>query len=158
MNVLDILPLIQVFAGACIIVIAITIALKIRKDVSADLHRKWRITIALMGFFIFGYLLFIGASACGVALPLNQIVGMIFLAGAVFVYVIVKLSETSIHRISEQDRDLQAYALVLKKKTGALETSIEERTRAEYKARKRSKDLSALHTISEKISPLVVSF
>ncbi len=115
MKILDILPLIQVFAGACIIFIAITIALKIRKDVSADLHGKWLITISLMGFFIFGYLLFIVARGYRIALPLDQIVGIIFLSGAVFVYIIIKLSKTSIQRISEQDRDIQAYALVLKK-------------------------------------------
>ncbi len=152
MKTVDIIVLIQILAGAFIIFISITIALQIRKDVSQDLRGKWLVTIALMGFFVFGYLLFIVAQLRRMWLPLDHLAGIIFLGGAVFVYIITKLSETSIHRISEQDRDIQAYAQGLKEKTVALEREVTDRKHAEERAQHRMQNLSALHIIDMSIS------
>lgn len=152
MKAADIILLIEVLTGTCLILVSISSAMRIRRDVSDDLQGKWVTTIAFMGFFVFGYLLFIFARLSNIPHSLEQITGVIFFGGAVFVYIIVKLSEISIHRISEQDRDIQAYAQGLREKTQSLEEEIAERKRAEARAVKHMQNLSALHAIDMSIS------
>jgi len=152
MKAADIILLIEVLTGTYLILVSISGAMRIRRDVSDDLQGKWVTTIAFMGFFVFGYLLFIFARLSNIPHSLEQITGVIFFGGAVFVYIIVKLSEISIHRISEQDRDIQAYARGLGEKTQSLEEEIAERKRAEARAVKRMQNLSALHAIDMSIS------
>lgn len=152
MNTLNFIPLVQVLIGAGIILLSITIALRIRKDVSSDLRKKWLIAITLMGFFVLGYLLFIFAPLYRIWLHVEQIAGIIFLGGAVFVYIIMKLSEISINRITQQDRDIQVYAQGLEKKTDDLEREIIDRRKAEEQAQQRLQHLTALHTIDMSIS------
>ena len=108
--------------------------------------------MSLMGFFVLGYLLFAVMRVNGITPPLKQITGIIFLGGAFFVYLVTKLSLTTVHRISEKGRDIETYAKGLTEKTTTLEREIEDRIQAEYQAQKRLQNLSALHTIDMSIS------
>jgi HD-GYP domain-containing protein (c-di-GMP phosphodiesterase class II) len=141
-----------VLAGAFIILFSILLAVKIRKDVSEELRWKWMTAVSLMMFFLFGYVLFLYVLLDRASIPSEEVSGVVFFAGACFVYIVMRVSRTTILRISEKDRAIQSYAQGLTERTVALEQEITERMRAEGLAKSRLQNLSALHTIDMIIS------
>ncbi|MGW8271776.1 MAG: HD-GYP domain-containing protein [Thermodesulfovibrionales bacterium] len=152
MRVFEIAYPLLVLAGAIIILVSISIALKITKEVSADLRRKWLSVIILMGFFFAGYLIFFSILVDRVSLSPETLVVAVFFGGSLFVFIVMKISETTIRRTRDQDREIQQFAQGLQERAVALEREVAERQRAENQAKSRLQDLSALHTIDMIIS------
>lgn len=107
MNMIDVISIIQILAGALIMLLSIVLGLKIKKTVPQDLSRKWLVVVSLMGFFLFGYLLSALVLLIDITVPFELLTGSIFLAGAGFVFIIMKLSKTTIHSINAKDKQLQ---------------------------------------------------
>lgn len=146
------IPAIVVLAGAVIILISFRAALRIRNMITRDLLRKWLGTLSLMVFFLFGYIVFFFILLGRLGLSPEKITALVFVGGAIFVYLVMRITETTLLRISDKDRKIREYAEGLALQTQELEREIAERSRAEDQATKRLQNLSALHTIDMIIS------
>ena len=108
MKVIELIAFMQVFAGAVIMLFSIALGIKIRTRVAKDLSKKWLFIIFLMAFFFFGYLFYLSILTMKIHFPLAFVTASIFFGGACFVYIIVKLTETSIHNLKEEMQERKA--------------------------------------------------
>lgn len=106
MGGLEILTIIQVLAGAAIMAYSIRLALQIRHDIGAEFSARWLLIIRLMGFFLLAYLLFAGNLLAAGLLSLEFVVGLVFLGGAVFVYLVMTLTRITLRSLNEQNQAL----------------------------------------------------
>ncbi|MBN1121262.1 MAG: hypothetical protein JXJ17_09290 [Anaerolineae bacterium] len=104
--------------------------------------RLWRILVFMMLFFLGGYLLalyFVVSGRTDIVLILT---GVIFLFGAVFVYIVVRLGYMTINdleqQVGERTAELQAHAASIAEANRELEVLSGE---LEEKVRKRTADL-----------------
>jgi PAS domain S-box-containing protein len=93
---------VAVLTGAVIMLLSIALGSKIKKQFSRELSRRWTLVILLMVFFFVGYLLFAYGFLARVRLPLELLTATIFFAGACFVYLVVRLTETSVSHLREE--------------------------------------------------------
>ena len=98
----EIISAIQISTGAAILLLSIVVSLKIQNDLSRDLSRKWLFTVSLMIFFFTGYVFSFFILLLKIRFPFELVTGSVFLGGACFVYIVVKLTKTSIHRLQRE--------------------------------------------------------
>jgi PAS domain S-box-containing protein len=96
---------VAVLTGAVIMLLSIALGSKIRNRFSRELSRRWNLVILLMVFFFVGYILFAVGFLARVRLPLELLTSTIFFAGACFVYLVVRLTETSVSHLQEEIRE-----------------------------------------------------
>lgn len=147
MDSADILAVIQLLAGAAVMLFSVGLGLRIRKNLPEDMRRKWLVVISLMVFFFAGYVLSAIILLGGFVIPLVPVMGSVFFGGALFVYVVINLTGVTVFRIREKDMAVESYAGSLASRTVELEREMTERIRAEEQASSRLQDLSALHEI-----------
>jgi signal transduction histidine kinase len=94
-----------------------------------------------MVFFIFGYLSFIAITLSKTEFPHEMITSGVFLGGAVFVFIIVNMSKTTILRLRENEKIVSDVNEELKNKNIVLEKEIVRRTHVEGELIKSSEDL-----------------
>jgi len=114
MSFIESITAIQVLIGAAIMLFSIAAGLKIKKDVSKKLRAKWTVTLSLMFFFFFGYIVTAMVLILDTAFALEIITGTIFLGGACFVYLVIRLSQLTIRDINEKDKHINGYAKCLR--------------------------------------------
>ena len=131
MNLIEAVTAAQILTGAAIMLLSIAISLKIKHNVSENLRIRWIISLSLMVFFFFGYNLLVIILLLEVAFRLEIVTGTVFLGGAVFVYLVMKLTQVTLHDITKKDKDVRLYADGLSKRTKELEKEIAERKSAE---------------------------
>lgn len=102
MKAFEIISVILVFAGAVLLLLSIAKGITIKSRVSKDLSKKWLIIILLMVFFFMGYSFFIYGLMAKIRFPLALVTSSIFFGGACFVYIVVKLTDVTIHRLQEE--------------------------------------------------------
>ena len=154
MKLLDIITIAQILSGASVMLLAILLSLQIRKDVAKDLQGKWLAIISLMAFFFICYIFYIFLLLSKSTFPLKIVTGTVFLGGAFFVYIIVKITRTTLCYKGMQDRELQLYAEKMSKNIASLK-EINEELEQEIAQRKLSEE--ALRKSEEKYSSLVES-
>lgn len=135
---------IQILIGAAIMVFSIAAALNIKKTVSNKLRAKWTVALSLMFFFFFGYIVTAMVLILGIAFPLEIITGAIFLGGACFVFLVIKLSQLTIRDINEKDKHINGYAKSLADRTSDLEKEIAERKKADEALKKSEEQYRSL--------------
>jgi len=121
----------QILIGAAIMLFSIAVGLRIKKDVSKKLGPQWTATLSLMFFFFFGYVVTAMVLILDIAFPLEIITGTIFLGGACFVYLVIKLSQITISDLNEKDKHINLYAKGISDRSADLEREITERKRVE---------------------------
>jgi PAS domain S-box-containing protein len=97
-------------------------AKSIWRNVSGEHRNKWLVILILMTFFFFGYLLFDVVLFFNLPLPLELVTGVVFLGGAVFVFIIINLSQRT---ISAQQKTEENIKLI----NESLELRVVERTK-----------------------------
>jgi diguanylate cyclase (GGDEF)-like protein/PAS domain S-box-containing protein len=154
MKLLDIITIVQVLSGASVMLLAIFLSLQIRKDVAKDLQGKWLAIISLMAFFFICYIFYVFLLFSESAFPFKIVTGTVFLGGAFFVYIIIKINGTTLRYKGMQDRELQLYAGKMTENIASLKV-INEELEQEIAQRKLSEE--ALRKSEEKYSSLVES-
>lgn len=144
MSFIESITAIEILIGAAIMLFSIAAGLKIKKDVSKKLRAKWTVTLSLMVFFFFGYIVTAMILMLDIPSPLEIITGPIFLGGACFVYLVIRLSQLTIRDINEKDKHLNGYAKSLADRTSELEKEITERKRAEEALKKSEEQYRSL--------------
>ncbi len=151
MKLFDIITIIQVLAGALILLLSVPGGLKIRKDCARDVQGKWLAVISFMVFFFICYLLFVLVVLFDRDFPVTIITGSVFLGGACFVYLIIRITETTNRHKNSQTRELHVYAEkmsenneTLKKLNEELWQDISQRKLSEETLRKSERKYSSL--------------
>lgn len=93
---IKILSVLMILIGAAFLFLSFSPAMKIWKNVSGRVRRKWLIILYLMGFFILGYLSFDIILISNLPFPLELVTGGVFLGGAIFVYIIINISLSTV--------------------------------------------------------------
>ncbi len=86
----------MVLVGAMFLLLSFGQAKKIYTNVPDQIRNKWLVIFYLMGFFIAGYLFFDIILIFSLPFPVEFVTGGVFLGGAIFVYIIINLSQTTI--------------------------------------------------------------
>ncbi|MDQ7787364.1 MAG: diguanylate cyclase [Thermodesulfovibrionales bacterium] len=144
MSFIESITAIQILIGAAIMLFSIAAGLKIKKNVSKKLRAKWTVTLSLMFFFFFGYVFTAMVLILDIAFALEIITGTIFLGGACFVYVVIRLSQLTIRDINEKDKHINGYAKSLANRTSDLEKEIMERKKADEALKKSEEQYRSL--------------
>jgi signal transduction histidine kinase len=142
--------------GAVFMASSIVVGRRLGHIVSANQLPRWRIVIVLMYCFLASYLLFIATLASAPSFPAHLadlLGGTIFLGGAVFVFLVMKISRRSIQNLREHEQQLQKAGKELVEQNVALEKEIAERLQAEKEvAQSRNEWESTFNTIDEGIT------
>lgn len=120
-----------VLLGAIFMIAAITQGRKIRAEVPAELQRKWRIIITFMLFFLTGYLLFTAVLLGNLELPHELVTSPIFLGGAIFVFIMVSLTRSTITRMKRDEQEIRRLNVELGQKIVQLQEAQEDLVRKE---------------------------
>lgn len=122
MSTLTLATSVLALLGAVLLLIAILRSRKIRSIVPPELQRRWRMMVALMLFFLAGYICLIIILVKHLALPIELITGPVFIGGACFVFIVINLTRGTIVRIRSTEEELQLM-------NASLEKRVVERTR-----------------------------
>ncbi|MBU1454938.1 MAG: PAS domain-containing protein [Proteobacteria bacterium] len=132
-----------VLAGAAFMFVSIAHARKIAPSLPGIFQKRWRTLTVFMIFFFCGYLFFVAIQVSHLPIPVELVTGIVFLGGAVFVFLTILLSRQTVISLLEKDRLLQ-------EANRHLEKRVQERTRAletESQAKKETaKKLDLLNT------------
>jgi len=112
----------MIFIGAGFMLTSIVLSLKMLSGLPDLFRKQWAILTAFMSFFLFGYLGFIFVQLAKIPLPSELITGAVFLGGAFFVFLVIRLTRQTIKDILNKEEQL-------KKVNQKLEQRVEERTR-----------------------------
>ena len=85
-----------VLIGLCVMVSSIFISLTIHKAVSPAIRQKWVIISSMMISFSVGYTIFLFLQFRNIDEYLELITGLVFLGGAVFVFLVMRLIQNTL--------------------------------------------------------------
>jgi len=107
--------------GAIFMFASTLFSLSIYRLLPAVFSRPWRILTFFIEFFLAGYIFYIVILTTKVDLPLQLIVGFIFLMGAIFVFSFIKLTKKTMSKLHSSEE-------ALRKSNEELESRVEQRT------------------------------
>jgi diguanylate cyclase (GGDEF)-like protein/PAS domain S-box-containing protein len=154
MKLHDIITVIQVLSGAVLLMISVFLGLKTKKDVPKDLKWKWLAVISFMIFFIVCYILFVFILLRNGSFLLELFTGNVFLGGACFVYIVIRITRATIRQLVVKDRELKIDAEQLHESLDSLKEINKE---LEQEIAQRILSGEALRKSEEKYSSLVES-
>jgi len=111
-----------VLVGAGFMLASIILNLRTRKNIPDNYQRSWIILSGLMISFLGGYLTFVVVQLMQLSLPIELITGIVFLGGAFFVFLVIKLTQNTIAEIRKGEQ-------LLRMNHSVLEIKVEKRTR-----------------------------
>ncbi|MDH3776933.1 MAG: hypothetical protein OER59_07735, partial [Desulfobulbaceae bacterium] len=141
------LSVLIVFPGSIFMIASLVHCLGMSKDVPDVLRMKWSAMTYLILFFTFGYLVFLVIQLLDLAFPLELLTSTVFLGGAVFVFLVMRLTSITIRKFQESRVLISEVNEVLTAKNAELEKEIVARRKAENRAQTRLQQLASLHTI-----------
>jgi HD-GYP domain-containing protein (c-di-GMP phosphodiesterase class II) len=141
------LSVLIVFPGSIFMIASLVHCLGMSKDVPDILRLKWSAMTYLILFFTFGYLVFLIIQLLNLSFPLELLTSTVFLAGAVFVFLVMRLTSITIRKFQESRVRISEVNEVLTAKNVELESEIAARRKAENRAQARLQQLASLHTI-----------
>ena len=122
MSALALATSVLVLVGAALMFTAILRGRKIQGIVPSKLQRRWHMIIALMLFFLAGYISLIIILVKRLPLPTELITGPVFMSGALFVFIVINLTRGTIIKIRSTEEELRLM-------NESLERRVIERTR-----------------------------
>lgn len=107
MGHLEIFSILQVAIGAALMLFPIAASMKVRARVPDQLRGKWLTLIWMMSFFFIGYIVYIASLFSSKTLPLELVTGTIFMGGAFFVFLVIRISSVTINDIRYKNKALE---------------------------------------------------
>jgi diguanylate cyclase (GGDEF)-like protein/PAS domain S-box-containing protein len=154
MKLHDIITIIQVLSGAVLLLFSVFLGLKTKKDIPKDLKGKWLAVISFMIFFIVCYILFVFVHVRYGSFLLELVSGSVFLGGACFVYIVIRITRATIRQLIVKDEQLKLDSEQLHKSLDSLKKINKE---LEGEIARRILSAEALRKSEEKYSSLVES-
>lgn len=118
------LAVVATLAGTAILALALAFGLKIRKTVPRDVSGQWTVVLSMMASFILCYLGFAVILLLDVTIAPNLLAGAVFLGGAIYVLIIIRLVQATVQRIREAETDTHESYDLLQKAVNAIEDPI----------------------------------
>ena len=115
------ISILMVLIGAVFLTLSFQPARVIWKSVCGRFRGNWLFILNLMTFFLLGYLFFVAVLSFNLRFPLEMVTGGVFLGGAVFVYIIINLSQSTFTALKKAEEDVKAL-------NESLEQRVSERT------------------------------
>ncbi|MFA7382776.1 MAG: HD domain-containing phosphohydrolase [Desulfurivibrionaceae bacterium] len=147
MTSIQLLSTILVIPGVIFLIAAARLCVQTRRQVPLSLAGKWQSLTSLVIFFIVGYLFFIVIQIRQLVFPVEIVTGLVFLVGSFFVFLVIGLSQLTIAKVREAERETGRVNASLMQKNTELEGEIAARLEAEGRARARLQHLATLHAI-----------
>ncbi|MFH1215057.1 MAG: diguanylate cyclase [Pseudomonadota bacterium] len=122
MNSWQAISIVMVLIGALFMCASIILSIKTNKDIPPTYQSSWKILAGLMTFFLIGYLTFAVIQIKQLPFSIEMITGIVFLAGALFVFLMIRLTRNTIAKIIESEN-------LLRKAKEELEIRVDQRTR-----------------------------
>ena len=154
MELHDIITITEVLSGAVLLLFSVFLGLKTKKDVPKDLKGKWLVVISFVIVFIVCYLSFVFIVLRYRYFPLELFAGSVFLGGACFVYIVIKIAGATIRQLIVKDGQLKLDSEQLHKSLASLKEINKE---LEGEIAQRILFAEALRKSEEKYSSLVES-
>jgi signal transduction histidine kinase len=122
LKILDILTVFCIGAGAAIMFLSVLKTSKLRRMMASGVNTiRWNWLARMMVVFFVGYLAAIFLIILGYQEPLILIVGLVFLLGSVFVYLVVYSAKSDIQKINDSNEQLTAKNVELRKSNRELD-------------------------------------
>ena len=104
-----------VLIGLCVMIISIVISLKINKVVSPENKRKWHVITTLMVSFLIGCGTFFFLQFKNIEKYLELLTGLVFLGGAMFVLMVMRLIQSTLILMNQASRSLEEKVIEYKR-------------------------------------------
>nr|MBF0222142.1 HD domain-containing protein [Desulfobulbaceae bacterium] len=95
---------IAISVGVAFLAAAICQSRNARKMIPKSVRDKWLVIDYFMRFFLLGYVLYLFAKILDIRMPAEYLVSIVFLGGAVYVFIVIKVSQQVIRQISESQQ------------------------------------------------------
>ena len=95
------LSVLLVFPGSFFMLASLVMCIGMSKDVPGVLRTKWAAMTYLILFFMGGYVAFLLIQLWNLSFPLELVTSTVFLGGAIFVYLVMRLTSTTIRKFQE---------------------------------------------------------
>ncbi len=136
-----------VLCGAFIMLSAIIAGQKMKRHIPDELLGRWRFMTKLMKFFLAGYVLLFIILVSRFSIPTELITAPVFLGGAIFVFMMIKLTRDTIRKVGQAEENLRLFNESLERRVGdrtrdlfllgeSLERRVSDRTRDLDQSRK----------------------
>jgi diguanylate cyclase (GGDEF)-like protein/PAS domain S-box-containing protein len=143
----NIITSLVVLCAVFIMFAAILAGQKMKRHVPDGLLGRWRFMTKLMQFFLAGYILFFIILVSRFSIRTELITAPVFLGGAVFVLIVIKLTRDTIRKVGEAEENLRLFNESLERRVGdrtrdlfllgeSLERRVGDRTRDLEQSRK----------------------
>lgn len=136
-----------VFPGTVFMLASLVMCTVMRKGVPDILRSKWSAMTYLILFFMGGYMMFLAIQLRNLAFPLELLTSSVFFGGAIFVFLVMRLTSVTISTVRESEKKISKVNKTLLAKNNELEDEIVARAKAESKAKARLQHLDILHRI-----------
>jgi PAS domain S-box-containing protein len=136
MSPITICSIIMVFLGIALLSGAIAGGMRLKREVPAELRGRWLMMTMFMIFFDLGYLVFVILIAGGLNFPIELLVGLILMGGAVFVYLFVKVSGYTVRRLNAMQDEAAVANAQLVERNRELAEEVREREAVSQELRK----------------------
>lgn len=107
MNAVVKLSIAFVGIGGLFLLASLLAARKTWKRVPPELRGRWLTIIYLISFFLVGYIFFDVVLISDLSFPVEIVTGGVFFGGAIFVYLVINLSQITITKIGDVEADFQ---------------------------------------------------
>ena len=97
----NVAAIIMVLVGIGLMSASISGGFRLHRDLPPELKGRWGLMTAFMVFFDVGYIVFVFLLLSGIPFPIDILIGLILLGGAIFVFLFIKLSEFTVGRMNE---------------------------------------------------------
>ncbi len=107
MNIVSLITIILILAGACLLAVSAYFGNKARRAVPEELHGRWNVMIMLMVFFLVAYITIVFILTGGVDRLTDFFIGPIFFGGALFVFIVINVSREAIGNMKAAQEELR---------------------------------------------------
>lgn len=143
----QLLSILLVVPGCLFMLASLVMCTGMRQGLPRQLKAKWSAMTYLVLFFMASYLAFLVIQLKRFAFPLEILTSAVFFGGAIFVFLVMKLTRVTINKFQESEQQINEVNAKLLAKNKELETEITARRKAENKAQLRLQHLAVLHNI-----------
>lgn len=126
MLLIDWVAVIMVGVGALFMFLSILLAVAMLPRLALDYKKKWAVLTVFKGFFLLGYLTFIVILVMDLSLPVEFITGVVFLGGAFFVFMVIRLTKYTITNLADKEDALNELNATLENKVSQRTTELEK--------------------------------
>lgn len=136
MTLITICSIGMVFLGIALLSGAIVGGMRLKREVPTELRGRWLLMTLFMIVFDLAYLVFVILIAGGLNFPLELLVGLILMGGAVFVYLFVKVSSYTVRRMNAMQEEAVVANSQLLERNRELAGEVREREAVSQELRK----------------------